>query len=50
MSFLGSSPTVGVPTRRIRESCLPESSGISEKLIFFELRTFFFLSGSLAAR
>jgi hypothetical protein len=26
MTFLGSSPTVGRPTRRIREGCLPESS------------------------
>src|SRR5262249_27016397 len=40
MSFLGSSPTVGRPTRRMEESCLSESSGISEKLIFFDFIPF----------
>jgi hypothetical protein len=43
MSFLGSSPTVGRPTRRIDESCLSESSEISEKLIFFDFIPFSFL-------
>src|SRR5215831_15991752 len=40
MSFLGSSPTVGRPTRRMEESCLSESSGISEKLVFFDFIPF----------
>jgi hypothetical protein len=42
MSFLGSSPTVGRPTRRMDESCLSESSGISEKPIFFDFIPFSF--------
>src|SRR5215831_8159288 len=42
MSLLGSSPTVGRPTRRIRESCLSDSSGISEKSIFFDFVFFSF--------
>ncbi len=49
MSFLGSSPTVGRPTRLIRESCLSESSGISEKSIFFDF-IFFYFSFRLARR
>jgi hypothetical protein len=48
MSFLGSSPTVGLPTRRIRESCLSESSGISEKSIFFDLVFFSFFPARAA--
>src|SRR5437773_11433127 len=43
MSFLGSSPTVGLPTRPIRESFFSESYGMSEKSIFFCLVTFPFL-------
>src|SRR5262245_56099997 len=43
ISFLGSSPTVGLPSRRIRESCFSESSGISEKSIFLRFVVFPFL-------
>jgi hypothetical protein len=40
----------GRPTRRIRESCLSESSGISEKLIFFDSVFFYFFpAGPLRA-
>src|SRR5258706_4775828 len=42
ISFLGSSPRVGRPTRRMRESCLSERSGISEKSIFFDFVDFSF--------
>jgi len=40
ISFLGPSPKVGLPTRRIRESCFSESSGMSEKSIFLGLVSF----------
>jgi hypothetical protein len=36
--------------RRVPESCFSESSKIFEKLIFLNLHTLFFLSGSLASR
>jgi hypothetical protein len=36
MSFLGSSPIVGLPTRRMDDSCRSVNSGISEKSIFFD--------------
>src|SRR5258706_6722442 len=42
ISFLGSSPRVGRPTRRMRESCLSERSGISEKSILFDFVDFSF--------
>ena len=44
MSFRGPSPKGGRPTRRIDESCLLESSGISEKSIFLLLVLSFLLA------
>jgi hypothetical protein len=46
MSFLGSSPAVARPSRRLCESDLSESAGIAEKLMVFDFIFSFFSTRS----